>query len=74
MGVFDGGTYCVRVYRAGDEDGEDEYTDDPSELVERARQDPIIKAVETHAVHYVTGAYMREFSFDNRDDDDGEDE
>lgn len=73
MGVFDGGTYCVRVYRKGDEDGEDEYTDDPSELVERARQDPTVKAVETHAVHYVTGNYESAYSFGNPDEDEEDD-
>lgn len=69
MGIFDGGTYCVTAYRDDPDDGEDEYTDDPRELVERLRQDPSVRAVETHAVHYVTGAYQGEFSFGNRYDE-----
>lgn len=65
MGVFDGGTYRVSIYRAGgDEDPDDTVTtDDPKELVDRLRQDPDVLAVETHGVHYVTGAYYGEFSF-----------
>lgn len=69
MGVFDGGTYCVTVYRKGDEDGEDEYTDDPRTLVASLRADRDVKAVETHSVHYVTGNYQSEYSFGSFDDD-----
>ncbi|MDH6625771.1 hypothetical protein M2271_003582 [Streptomyces sp. LBL] len=70
MGVFDGGTYCVTVYRKGDEDGQDEHTDDPRTLVESLRSDPEVRAVETHAIHYVTGAYQCDFSFGNPDEED----
>ncbi|WP_405620302.1 hypothetical protein [Streptomyces sp. NBC_00076] len=70
MGIFDGGTYCVSAYRKGSEDPEDEYTDNPSALVESLRADPEVRAVETHTVHYVTGAYQRDFSFGNRDEED----
>jgi hypothetical protein len=71
MGVFDGGTYRVTVYRGTDLDGEDEHTDNPSELVERLRQDPDVRAVGTHAVHYVTGAYRDDLSFGNPEEEDG---
>jgi hypothetical protein len=72
MGIFDGGTYCVTVYRKGDEDGEDEYTDDPRALVDTLQSDPGVRAVETHAVHYVTGAYQGDLSFGStyEEDDD----
>lgn len=73
MGVFDGGTYCVTVYRKGDEDGEDEYTDDPSTLVDKLRSDPDVAQVETHTVHYVTGTYQSALSFGNRYDEEDED-
>jgi hypothetical protein len=70
MGIFDGGSYCVTVYRKGDEDGEDEYTDDPRTLVDKLRSDPKVRAVETHAVHYVTGNYESAYSFGNPDEED----
>ncbi|MEU3285615.1 hypothetical protein [Streptomyces longwoodensis] len=63
MGVFDGGTYCVSVYYRGSEDPEDEYTDDPRKLVADLRADPSVRCVQTHAVHYVTGAYQGDLSF-----------
>jgi hypothetical protein len=72
MGVFDGGTYCVTVYRKGDEDGEDEYTDDPRTLVDKLRADVDVRAVETHAVHYVTGNYESSYSFGNPYDEEDE--
>ncbi|MGW1268165.1 hypothetical protein [Streptomyces sp. NPDC002491] len=70
MGVFDGGTFCVTVFRKGDEDGEDEFTDSPDERVEALRSDPDVVAVETRTVLYTTGAYRPDLSFDNRDDED----
>jgi hypothetical protein len=74
MGVFDGGTYCVSVYRNGSEDPEDEHTDNPRELVDRLRKDPDVRAVETYAVYYVTGAYEAEFSFGNVYEDEEEED
>jgi hypothetical protein len=73
MGIFDGGTYCVSVYRRGDEDPDDTHTDDPRELVDRLRKDPDVRAVETHTVHYVTGAYQGDLSFGNPYDEEDED-
>ncbi|MGW6949024.1 hypothetical protein ACWGHD_19120 [Streptomyces xanthophaeus] len=72
MGVFDGGTYRVSVLRK-DGDEEDEYTSDPGPLVDSMRRDPTVKAVETHAVHFVTGAYEADFSFGNFDEDEEDD-
>lgn len=72
MGVFDGGTYRVTVYRKGDEDGDNVHTDDPRAVVDSLREDPGVRAVETHAVHYVTGAYQGELSFGDPYED-GED-
>ncbi|MEV4939604.1 hypothetical protein [Streptomyces zaomyceticus] len=65
MGVFDGGSYRVSVYRKGDEDPDDITTDNPSELVDRLRQDPDVRAVETYTVNYAIGAYQGDLSFGN---------
>ncbi|MFD9442122.1 hypothetical protein [Streptomyces sp. NPDC060001] len=70
MGVFDGGTYRVSVYRKGDEDPDPTHTDDPRALVDSLRKDPDVRAVETHAVHYVTGAYQSEYSFGSVEEED----
>jgi hypothetical protein len=70
MGVFDGGAYRVSVYYKGSEDPEEEITDDPRKLVADLRDDPTVRCVETHAVHYVTGAYQGDLSFENPDEED----
>lgn len=72
MGVFDGGSYRVSVYYKGSEDPEEELTDDPRKLVADLRADPSVRCVETHVVHYVTGAYQGEFSFGSPDEDEDE--
>ncbi|WP_369147088.1 hypothetical protein [Streptomyces sp. R44] len=63
MGAFDGETYRVSVYRKGDEDPDSVTTDEPRELVDRLRQDPDVRAVETYTAHFVIGAYQDELSF-----------
>lgn len=72
MGVFDGGTFRVNVYRAGGDEDPDETqtTDNPRELVDQLRQDPDVRAVETYEVHYVTGAYQSDLSFGSIKDED----
>jgi hypothetical protein len=70
MGVFDGGTYRVSVYYRGSDDPEVEVTDDPRKLVADLRADPTVRCVETHTVHYVTGAYQGDLSFGNPDEED----
>ncbi|KQX43502.1 hypothetical protein ASD97_25860 [Streptomyces sp. Root63] len=68
MGVFDGSDYRVSVYRKSDEDPEDPETftpEDARSFVENLRKDPDVRAVETHAIHYVIGNYYSDLSFGN---------